>query len=143
MGHATLLGAWNLISIYGESEEGDIFKPYGDKPAGVLMYTLDGSMAAVLMKQGRPKFASGDPTNATPEELKAAFAGFDAYCGTFTLNEDEGTVIHHVEAARFPNWEGSEQVRYFELDGETLRISSAPIHAMGKNWIIHVVWERK
>lgn len=107
------------------------------------MYTPDGSMAAVLMKQDRPVFASGDPTNATPDELKAAFEGFDAYCGTFTLNASEGTVTYRVEAARFPNWVGTDQVRHFELDGDSLRIASAPIHAMGKNWVIHVVWQRK
>lgn len=84
------------------------------------MYFANGSMSAVLMKRDRPKFASGDMANGTPEEIKAAFEGFDAYCGTFTLDEAESVVTHHVEACRFPNWEGTDQVRHFTLEGDSL-----------------------
>jgi hypothetical protein len=106
------------------------------------MYGADGTMTAVLMRAGRPKFASGDVLAGTPEEIRAAFEGFDAYCGTFTIDENVSTVTHHVEASRFPNWEGSDQVRYFELLDNKLRISTPPILALSKMWIIHAVWER-
>jgi hypothetical protein len=138
-----LIGSWKLVEIYGESDDGEIIRPYGESPAGVLMYTADGNMSAVLMKQARPKFASGDMAMGTPEEIRAAFEGFDAYCGTFTLDEAANIVTHHVEACRFPNWEGSDQIRYFELDANRLRIYTPPILALGKGWVIYVVWERK
>src|SRR5690606_26490326 len=129
-----LVGTWTLVSLYGESAEGDILKPYGDNPKGTLIYAADGSMSAVLMKQGRPKFASGDLATGTPEEVKAAFDGFDAYCGTFTLDESQNTVTHHIEVALFPNWEGTDQVRYYELSGDRLRIYTPPIRAYDKDW---------
>jgi hypothetical protein len=138
-----LIGSWRLVSLYGESDDGEIFKPYGESPAGMLTYTADGNMSAVLMKQARPKFVSGDMGKGTPEEIKAAFEGFDAYCGTYTLDEAANRVTHHVEACRFPNWEGSDQIRYFELDGNSLRIYTPPLLAQGKDWVVHVVWERK
>jgi hypothetical protein len=142
MEQQSILGAWRLISIYAKADDGDVFKPYGDDPSGILIYTADGNMAAVLMRQGRPNFESADPLNGSPAELKAAFEGFDAYCGTFDLDIAKGTVIHHVDAARFPNWVGSDQLRHFQLEGDSLRISSAPMHSMGKDWVIHVVWDR-
>jgi hypothetical protein len=143
MTHADrLVGSWKLVSIYGESTGGEVFYPYGEDPVGLLMYDPPGNMSAVLMRRGRPRFASGDMANGTPQELKEAFEGFDAYCGTFTVDVAKGTVTHHVAASRFPNWEGTDQVRHFELAGDVLRIYSAPILARGTEWTVHVVWER-
>jgi hypothetical protein len=91
------------------------------------------------MDPGRPRFASGDMMNSTPEELEAAFEKFDAYCGTYTLDEQNSTVTHHVQGAKFPNWVGTDQVRYYEISGDTLRISAPPILAHGDEWIFEAV----
>ena len=133
-----LIGSWKLLSIYGESTEGERFLPYGEQPLGMLIYTLEGTMSATLMALSRPKFASGDIYDATPGELKAAFENFDAYCGTYTLETGENKVTHHVEACRFPNWEGSDQVRYFQLEDDKLRLYTDPIAAKGTAWIVYV-----
>lgn len=39
------------------------------------------------------------------EEVRAAFMGFDTYCGTYKIDTVKGTVTHQIEGARFPNWE--------------------------------------
>lgn len=39
---------------------------------------------------------SGDMMKGTPEELKAAFEGFDAYCGTYDINDAYSSVTHHL-----------------------------------------------
>ena len=137
-----LIGSWKLLSAYGESTEGDRFVPYGEEPLGMLIYTQEGTMSVTLMALGRPKFASGDIYNATPEELKAAFENFDAYCGTYTLEVGENKVTHHLEASRFPNWEGSNQVRYFQLEGNKLSLYTDPIASRGTTWILYLEWER-
>lgn len=56
-----------------------------------------------------------------------AFIGFDAYCGTYQLVLEEGAITHHVETSRFPNWEGSEQVRYLQVSENRLIIETPPI----------------
>ena len=96
-------------------------------------------MSALLMHPDRPKFATGDMMQGTPEELKAAFEGFDAYCGTYTIDEVNGAVIHHVQGAKFPNWVGSDQVRFFIFSGDTLRITAPPILAGGEEWLFEVM----
>lgn len=136
-----LIGTWDLVSLYGESKEGEIWQVYGEHPLGTLIYTPEGTMATILMQQGRPSFSS-DLTNPSPEELQAAFFGFDAYCGSYTLDTDNRSVTHHLMASRLPSWEGTDQVRFYEIEGEKLTIRSAPIPARGTEWIVTVVWTR-
>lgn len=96
----------------------------------MLTYTAEGTTSVVLMQRGRPKF-SGGLDAPTAEELRAAFFGFDAYCGTYTLDTDAKKVTHHVLASRMPDWEGTDQIRFFELDEDTLTIRSAPNNSSG------------
>jgi Lipocalin-like domain len=136
-----LIGAWDLVSLYGRSTEGEIWQVYGKDPQGMLIYTAEGAMTAVLMKQGRTQFSGGSDA-PTPEELQEAFFGFDAYCGTYTLEPNQNQVTHHVLASRLPSWVGDDHMRYYDLDGDTLTIRSAPIAARGTEWVVYVVWTR-
>ncbi len=58
------------------------------------------------------------------------------------LDAAAGTVTHHIIAARFPNWEGTSQVRHVELDADRLEIRSQPILVEGTTWTFSLVWER-
>lgn len=113
-------------SLDMKSLEGEVFHPYGEAPQGMLIYDASGYMSVVLMRPGRPKFLGGDPLSGTAEELKEAFEGFDAYSGRYEVDLEKGIVTHHLEACRFPNWEGTDQVRYFELSGDRLVLSTPP-----------------
>jgi hypothetical protein len=137
-----LAGSWRFISVLGKSDQGDVIYPYGEQLFGMLIYTTEGHMSAMLMDPDRPMFASGDMMEGTSEELEAAFEGFDAYCGTYTLDEESSTVIHHVQGAKFPNWVGTDQVRYYRLSGDTLRITAPPILAHRVEWNFEVVLVR-
>lgn len=86
---------------------------------------------------------TGDPLRGTPEEIKEAFEGFDAYGGTYEVDMEKGAVTHHIAVGRFPNWEGTAQVRYFKLLGDQLLLRTPPIFALDQEWILEVVWERK
>jgi hypothetical protein len=108
----------------------------------MIMYDASGYMSYTAMRQGRPKFAPGDLGGGTPGEIKAAFEGFDAYFGTYELNFEEGVITHHVEASRFPNWEGTDQVRYFQVAEERLSIKSSPIVFRDSEWVIRLVFAR-
>jgi hypothetical protein len=134
-----LMGTWQYISLSGRNTAGDVIYPYGEHLYGMLMYDPGGNMSALLMNPDRPRFLSGDMMNGTPDELEAAFEGFDAYCGTYTLDEQNATITHHVKGAKFPNWVGTDQVRFYEISGDTLRISAPPIMAHGDEWIFEAV----
>jgi hypothetical protein len=93
------------------------------------------------MNPERKSFVSDDPKAGTPDEIVQAYDKFDAYCGTYTVDEEKGTVTHHVEGAKFPNWVGTEQVRYFELQGDRLQIK-ATLEIEGENWYITAILNR-
>jgi hypothetical protein len=95
-------------------------------------------MSACLMRRQRTSFASEIRQEATPAEREAAYRDYVSYFGSFTVRENEGTVIHHVEGATFPNWIGTDLIRNFRFDDQTLTLSlTRPDGAVHE-----LVWER-
>jgi hypothetical protein len=137
-----LIGTWHLRSFEGQSSDGEVRNILGTEPVGMLTYDPKGYVLVVLMRPDRLLFASDDRLGGTDQEVRAAFEGFEAYCGTFTLDPEQGTVTHHLVASKFPNWIGSNQVRHVTLAGDTLRLSTPPIMYGGKEWTFHLVWQR-
>jgi hypothetical protein len=124
-----------------KSDTGKTVYPYGKNVFGILVYTPGGHMSALLMDPERKKFASDDLKSGTVEEIQQAYEKFDAYCGTYTIDAEKRTVTHHVQGAKFPNWVGTDQARYFELKGDRLYIR-ATLKVKGKNWQGEAVLER-
>jgi hypothetical protein len=139
-----LIGTWKLIAIDERDGEGKRVVPldYGPEPIGMLIYDAAGRMSVHAMRQGRPRFASEDVHSATPEQAKAAFVGYGAYFGTYTVDEQAGIVTHHVEGALNPNWEGSDQRRRFTLAGDKLTLSPPEFPAAGQKRTRQLTWQR-
>lgn len=137
-----LAGTWKIVSFELRSSSGEVIYPYGRDPLGTVMYDSRGNMSVLLVRRDRPEFASNDPFRGTPEEIKAAFEGFAAYCGTYEVNEEDGTVTHHIEGSWFPNWVGADQVRFFECSGDQLLLRSPPILAGDEQRTIHAIFNR-
>jgi hypothetical protein len=137
-----LTDTWRLITCEARSAEGAVLYLYGEDPIGTLMYDAKGNMIGIIMRAGRPRFASGDVLNGTSEEVRAAFEGCEAHTGTYEVDAAAGTVTHQIIAARFPNWEGTSQVRHVELNGNRLAIRTPPIALRGTTWTFGLVWER-
>ena len=123
------------------SPKGEVIYPYGKNIFGRLIYTREGFMSVLLMNPDRPRFGSDDPMAGTPDEIETAFRGFDAYCGTYTIDEERATVTHHIQASKFPNWIGTDQVRSFELRDGRL-ILKADIGTRGETWKFEAALER-
>jgi hypothetical protein len=138
MTKSEIIGTWKFVTMVAKTGSGKTLYPYGEKLFGRLMYTPDGHMSALLMDTDRDKFASNDPLAGTLEEIKQAYKKFDAYCGTYKVDENKESITHHVEGAKFPNWVGTDQLRYFELKGDRLEIK-ATIEIEGENWHIEAV----
>jgi hypothetical protein len=63
-------------------------------------------------------------TNPADEERVKLHQTMFAYAGTYTLEADK--VIHHVDISWNEAWTGTDQVRFYKLEGNTLTIVTAP-----------------
>lgn len=119
-----MLGAWELQARTVRQSTGEVVLDpvLGAEPFGRLFYDASGHMALQMMRQGR---AQAITVPANPEEATNArvVLGYDAYSGTFTVDEAAGTVTHHVESSLFPEDLGKDFIRMFKLDGDTFELS--------------------
>jgi hypothetical protein len=142
MGKDEFVGTWELVSAEARRSDGQITYPFGRDVVGTLSYDTNGNMSMQMMRSDRPAFAVGDFQKGAPEEIKAAFKGFLSYFGTYEINEQEGTVTHHVKGSSFPNWGGSDQTRVFEFSGNRLTLRTPPIQVGGIAVTSLLIWER-
>ena len=136
-----LAGTWKLVSFHSQDSKGKISYPFGKNARGRLIYEPDGRMAVQLMNPDRPAFTSGDPLVTSEAEVRAAFGGYTAYYGTYSVNPDDRTIVHHIEAALLPNWVGADQLRHFQFDGKYLTLKGTLILG-GVQGVVSLVWER-
>jgi hypothetical protein len=80
--------------------------------------------------------------NTTDEERVKLHQTMFAYAGTYTLDGDK--VTHHVDISWNEAWTGTDVVRFYKLEGNTLTITTAPSKSGidGREGRTLVVWER-
>ncbi|MGD0661468.1 MAG: lipocalin-like domain-containing protein [Syntrophorhabdales bacterium] len=137
------VGVWRLVASEVKVSDGGTICPYGRDVVGMLIYDGHGHVSVQIMNPDRPLFVSGDIRNGTPEEIKAAFDGYTGYFGNYEVDEQEGTVTHHVMGCPFPNWVGHDQKRFFEFSGNRLTLKTPPTPAAGTIVTAILVWERE
>jgi Lipocalin-like domain len=143
-----LVGTWRLVSWQSHRSDGTTVAPFGGAPAtGLIVYSADGFVSATLMQVdraslGRPVRTSADVAEAAGEEVEAAFKGYMAYCGTYSVGDDGRTVTHHLECALYPDWVGTDLVRFGTLEGGRLVLTTPPVEVDGAEQHGVLVWER-
>ncbi len=120
-----LVGAWRLFSLEDQGPNGKMIKL--DR-SGVLMYSRDGHMAVEIMAP------AGAPAESGP--VKYAEGGFEAYFGTYSVDEATHTVTHHVEGALVRSLIQKDLARVYRFSGQRLILKSA---RPDEHWTI--VWE--
>ena len=95
----------------------------GRNPTGYVIFTPEGRVFFVLTGEGR-KAAK------TVQERADLLSSLVAYTGTYRLEGDQW--ITKVEVAWNPEWIGTEQRRFFKVEGERLQVHT-PWRVM-PNW---------
>jgi hypothetical protein len=139
-----LIGAWKLISYEEHPVDGSApFKPMGENPKGIIMYTPDGYMSAQLMRPDRRPFASGDWFKGTLDEYQEEASTYIAYSGPFHVDEEKRTLTHSMFVSLFPNWIGQTQPRVVGIEGDILHLSTeTPIQSGGRTVMSRLEWKR-
>jgi len=136
-----LLGTWRLVSATETTDKGEQSDAFGRDPIGLLTYTADGRMTAMISNGGRKLLSTVEYITARVEERAEAFATFAAYAGTYTLETDR--VIHHVQVAWLENWVGTDQIRTIvKLQDDELVLRSPPFPKGSATVTTVLVWQR-
>jgi hypothetical protein len=146
---AQLVGSWRLLSRESRRANGQVEADQGlsTLPLGVLIYDQSGHVAAQLSRRDRTvsmfreECAVAAETKGTPDTAQTVL-GYDAYFGTYTLNEKEGIVTHHLEAAIWPGDIGKNIDRHFTISGDQLTIKFDTTTREGVKVTRTLVWER-
>ena len=137
-----VVGSWRLISYETQTADGAKTFPLGPDAVGLAVYTPNGRVSIQFMKRDRPLFKSGDAWRGTLEEERAAFEGYFAYAGRYTLDAARSTVTHHVEIAHAPNYVGTDLVRTYSFSGNRLTLRTPQRQLAGAAAFSTLVWER-
>jgi hypothetical protein len=76
-------------------------------------------MGVTIMQPDRRPYAS---TQRTPEEGLASYSTYSSYFGTFTVNEAEGFLTHHLEGSLNTLGAGSDYKRFYTFSGNRLTL---------------------
>ena len=135
-----ILGTWKLQSlVYEAIATGQRSSPFGDHPDGYLSYSPDGRMYAIGVAEDRPK--PRDPVPTEEENAKLQGSMF-AYAGTYTADGEK--VVHHVDISWNQSWTGTDLVRFYKLEGNTLTITTARAQSAidGEEGEFILVWDK-
>lgn len=146
---AQLIGSWRLVSRQSRRANGELEADAGLSavPLGVLIYDQSGHVAAQLSRRDRTVAMIGEEcqtaatTKGTPDTAQTIL-GYDAYFGTYRINEQEGIVTHHLEAALFPGDIGKDIDRHFTISGDQLTINFNTTTREGVKVTRTLIWER-
>ncbi len=138
-----LVGTWRLISRVVRLEDGtSVQEGLGTTPKGYLIYDSSGHMAVQLLRPDRPTAIDCSTSGSAPSDNSPQLLnGYEAYFGTYTLDETNHAVTHHLEGALAAADMGRNLIRQFQVSGDKLTIvvrTSSP----KEKQIRTLTWER-
>lgn len=146
----TLVGTWELLSRVDRTAAGErrIDPGLGEDPIALLYYDQSGNFAAQFMKRDRTADASSasDPSDVgpatRPHNNSRAQRGYDAYFGTYSVDDSRGTVTQRLVGALSVENVGQVLMRAMVVDGDTLTIALETVAADGEPVTRTLAWRR-
>jgi hypothetical protein len=139
---ATLPGTWQLLSRIDRTAAGErrAEPALGEDPLALLIYDRGGNFAAQFMRRNPAPDAPEGPRGA-PNNSRAV-GGYDAYFGTYTIDDAAGTVTQRLVGALSREHVGAVLKRAMRVDGDTLVITLDTAAADGAAVTRTLTWRR-
>lgn len=115
-----IVGTWALVAADKLLPDGSRVSDYGNNPQGLVIFAADGYYSVQIYRADRLKFSSGDKLKGSPEEYKDASLSTSSHFGRYTVDPVKHTITFHIDRATFPNWDGTTQVRTYEMKEDEL-----------------------
>ena len=123
----SLIGTWRVVEFADLDKDGKWQYWFGEHPRGYFVYDTTGHVHIQIMKV--PPLTPFPESNwdvgklPSPEHALAAYAAYDAYFGTYTVDAKKHVVTHHVEGSLAPDYTDTDQPRPYKLTSDRLEIS--------------------
>jgi hypothetical protein len=142
-GARALVGTWRLMSRVVTLEDGTAVQDpgLGKTPTGYLIYDSSGHVTAQMMKADRPMVIDCGIAGPAASDNSQSVNGYEAYFGTYAIDETNHTVTHHLEGALAAADVGKNLMREFHVTDDKLTIVVRTNLAKGKQ-IRTLTWER-
>ncbi len=116
-----LLGTWRLKSFVREvAGTGERYNQLGDHPDGYLNYSPDGRMLVFFVSGDQPR-----PRNEPSDEERIKLhKSMLSYGGSYRVSP--GKVVHHIDIEWDGRRLGTDQIRFYTIDGDTLSLKTEP-----------------
>lgn len=139
---ATLPGTWQLltridVTAFGERRPEPSL---GEDPLALLIYDRSGHFAAQFMRRDRSVDVPEGPSAA--KNNSRAQGGYDAYFGTYTIDDATGSVTQRLLGALSRENVGAVLTRAMEVHGDTLVIRLDTTAADGTAVTRTLTWQR-
>ena len=106
-----IVGAWRLVQVVSQGEDGTRGEPFGPNPRGILVFTRDGQFSLFQSAADVPRLAANDRARATAEEAMAVVRNSIAYYGTYTVDEAARELSLRIEGSTYANLLGGAAQR--------------------------------
>lgn len=140
---SALAGTWQLLSREDRTRAGEprVEPSLGPDPVALLFFDTKGHFAAQFMKRDRRAAPEAEAANPSPNNSRAR-GGYDAYFGTYTVDDALGTVTTLLAGALSPENVGQTYTRTMSVVGDELTIRLETAAAGGEPVVRTLRWRR-
>jgi hypothetical protein len=138
-----LPGTWLLQSRFDVTPGGEPHPDplLGEDPVALLIYDRTGHFAAQFMKRERQGAAQAAASPNARNNTQAQ-GGYDAYFGTYSVDDAQGTVTQRLMGSLSPQNVGMVLTRAMEVRGNSLVIRLETTAADGAPVVRTLTWRR-
>ena len=99
-------------------------------------------MYVQIMNSDKVRPPKTGPRQLSAEDQAKAFSSYTAYFGTYTTDEEEGSLIHDPQANTNPRLVGDARRRFLEITNDRLELNTFNTGADGVERITRRMWQR-
>lgn len=139
---AGLPGTWQLLSRIDTTASGErqVEPSLGEDPVALLIYDRTGHFAAQFMRRDRSVEVPDGPIGG--KNNSRAQGGYDAYFGTYSTDDHNGTVTQTLLGSLSREHVGAVLTRAMDVQGDTLVIRLDTSTADGTAITRTLTWRR-